>query len=129
MAAGPAHAGQGDPRLGRGGAGGRRRPLCPRCRRFRAPPGRVIGRRTGRRATAPAGPPRAPSEPPPVPQRTEDRPARQTAPVPDSLDAELATLTDEGPVPTESTLPAAAPPRDGSDRRWTCSSGTRRTST
>src|SRR3954451_4227106 len=116
MAAGPAHAGRGDPRLGPGGAGCRRRPLCPRCRRFRAPPGRVIGRRTGRRATAPAGPPRPPSEPPRppsepprVPQRTDVRPARQTAPVPDSLDAELATLTDEGPVPAESTLPAAAP--------------------
>src|SRR3954451_5888519 len=119
MAAGPAHAGRGDPRLGPGGAGCRRRPLCPRCRRVPAPPRRVVGRRTRRRATAHAGPaprappgpgpPRAPSEPPPVPQRTEDRPARQTTPVPDSLDAELATLTDEGPVPAESTLPAAAP--------------------
>ena len=69
----------------------------------------MIGRRTGRRATAPAGPPPAPEARPPVPERTAARPARQTAPVPDSLDAELATLTEEEPVPgTPSTLPAAA---------------------
>jgi putative heme uptake system protein len=69
----------------------------------------VIVRRTGRRATAPAGPPRAPEKRPPVPERTAGRPARQTAPVPDSLDAELATLTEEEPVSAPpSTLPAAA---------------------
>ena len=67
----------------------------------------MIGRRTGRRATAPAGPPRPPSEQPKVPQRTGNLPARHTAPVPASLDAELATLTDEGAVP--STLAAPAP--------------------
>src|SRR3954454_6023346 len=109
MAAGPAHAGRGDPRLGPGGAACRRRPLSPRCRRFRASPGRVIGRRTGRRATAPAGPPRPPSAPPRAPERTADRPARQPAPVPDSLDAELAPLTDERPGSAESVLPAPAP--------------------
>jgi putative heme uptake system protein len=67
----------------------------------------VIGRRTGRRATAPAGPPRPPVPPPQVPNRTGDSPARQTAPVPDSLDAELATLTDERPGAEPSPLPAA----------------------
>jgi putative heme uptake system protein len=56
----------------------------------------VIGRRAGRRATAPAGPPRPVSALPPVPQSTGDRPARQTAPVSDSFDAATATLTDPG---------------------------------
>jgi len=68
----------------------------------------MIGRRGGRRATAPAGPPRPLLEPPQAPQHTADRPGRQTAPVPDSLDAELATLTEEGPESASSTLPAAA---------------------
>ena len=56
----------------------------------------MIGRRAGRRATAPAGPPRPVTALPPVPQRTDERPARHTAPVSDSFDAVPATLTDPG---------------------------------
>jgi uncharacterized protein len=52
----------------------------------------VIGRRQGRRATAPAGPPRPVADAPLVPARTGIPVARQTAPVSDSLDA--ATLTE-----------------------------------
>jgi len=47
----------------------------------------MIGRRPGRRATAPAGPP-----------RDDATAARQTAPVSDSLDAALATLSDDAPL-------------------------------
>jgi uncharacterized protein len=68
----------------------------------------VIGRRTGRRATAPAGPPRTPSVPPQVPQHTGEEAGRHTAPVSDTLDAEFATLTDEDQVSATTTLPAAA---------------------
>jgi uncharacterized protein len=61
----------------------------------------VIGRRPGRRATAPAGPPRPMTDVPAVPQmeppRTGVPAARHTAPVSDSLDAALATLTEPGP--------------------------------
>ena len=57
----------------------------------------MIGRRVGRRATAPAGPPRPVTDLPPVPRRTDDLPARQTAPVSDSFDAATATLS--APVP------------------------------
>ena len=57
----------------------------------------MIGRRQGRRATAPAGPPRPMTSVPPVPQRTEVAAARQTAPVSDSLDATTSTLIEPGP--------------------------------
>jgi uncharacterized protein len=67
----------------------------------------VIGRRAGRRATAPAGPPRSPSVRPPVPEHAVEPSGRHTAPVPDSLDAELATLTDDEPV-SAATLPTDA---------------------
>ena len=40
---------------------------------------------------------------------TEGDPARQTTPVPDSLDAELATLTDEDTGGAPTTLPVPAP--------------------
>jgi len=69
----------------------------------------VIGRRVGRRATALGGPPQPPGLRPPVPEHTAGRPGRQTDPVPGSLDAELATLTDEEPATgAPSTRPAAA---------------------
>jgi uncharacterized protein len=65
----------------------------------------MIGRRPGRRATAPAGPPRpttdAPAEPQTAPPRTGVPAARHTAPVSDNLDAALATLTEPGPRPAE----------------------------
>ena len=55
----------------------------------------MIGRRSGRRATAPAGPPPPAPDPPgaavPGAQRAGDSAARQTAPVSDSFDAALAT--------------------------------------
>ena len=56
----------------------------------------MIGRRQGRRATAPAGPPRPPGAPVPEPARAGVPAGRQTAPVSDSLDAALATLSDPG---------------------------------
>jgi uncharacterized protein len=76
----------------------------------------VIGRRTGRRATAPAGPPRTPSVPPQVPQHTGEEAGRHTAPVSDTLDAEFATLTDEDQVSATTTLPAA-PQGEGRQRQ------------
>jgi putative heme uptake system protein len=61
----------------------------------------VIGRRQGRRATAPAGPPRPLSDDPAhvrtAPPRTRRTAARQTASVSDSLEAALATLTEPEP--------------------------------
>ncbi len=72
----------------------------------------MIGRRPGRRATAPAGPP--PPDPgpapPPVsttgaPHVTDGGPARHTAPVSDTLAS--GSLTDSG------TLPEPAPEADG----------------
>jgi uncharacterized protein len=57
----------------------------------------VIGRRPGRRATAPAGPPRRLDVAPAVPQVTSGPPARQTAPVSDILDASPGTGTDARP--------------------------------
>jgi putative heme uptake system protein len=61
----------------------------------------VIGRRQGRRATAPAGPPRPLSDDPAhvrtAPPRTGRAAARQTASVSDSLEAALATLTEPEP--------------------------------
>jgi uncharacterized protein len=63
----------------------------------------VIGRRPGRRATAPAGPPPQAPEEPAGPLREAPRtavpPARHTALVSDSLDADLATLTEPGSGP------------------------------
>jgi putative heme uptake system protein len=59
----------------------------------------VIGRRQVRRATAPAGPPRPVSDVPPEPPRTVVPATRHTAPVSDSLDAALATLTEPEPGP------------------------------
>ncbi|MCW2705636.1 MAG: uncharacterized protein JWQ37_3631 [Blastococcus sp.] len=57
----------------------------------------MIGRRQGRRATAPGGPPRPTSDAPSEPPRALLPTARQTAPVSDSLDAALATLTETTP--------------------------------
>jgi uncharacterized protein len=71
----------------------------------------VIGRRQGRRATAPAGPPRpvsdAPADAQPVPPRTGVPARRHTASVSDSLEAALATLTEpESDVGDGRTRPA-----------------------
>jgi uncharacterized protein len=66
----------------------------------------VIGRRPGRRATAPAGPPRPVQAPPPGPQVTAGPPARQTAPVSDILDAARATGTEAAPAADGRTQPA-----------------------
>ena len=70
----------------------------------------MIGRRAGRRATAPAGPPRPVTALPPVPQRTADRPARHTAPVSDTLAPGTltgsGTLTDAGPEAEGRVRPA-----------------------
>jgi putative heme uptake system protein len=52
----------------------------------------VIGRRAGRRATAPAGPPRPVPALSPEPHHTSGGPDRQTAPVSDSFEAVTATL-------------------------------------
>ena len=58
----------------------------------------MIGRRAGRRATAPAGPPRPVTDAGSVPPRTGAPPARQTAPVSDSLAAATATLPQPAPA-------------------------------
>ena len=64
-----------------------------------ARPGRAPwGRRSGRRATAPAGPPRPPVDVPLLPQVTRQAPARQTAPVTDTSQAADSVLTDAGPA-------------------------------
>ena len=80
----------------------------------------MIGRRPGRRATAPAGPP--PPDPGPAPfpgpstaapQATDDGPARHTAPVSDTLAP--GSLTDSGALTEPVRSPTAA-----SGRPWTC---------
>ncbi|TFV65748.1 NYN domain-containing protein [Blastococcus sp. CT_GayMR20] len=56
----------------------------------------MIGRRRGRRATAPAGPPRHVTALSPMPRNTPRGPDRQTAPVSDSFEAATPTLPDPG---------------------------------
>ena len=70
----------------------------------------MIGRRPGRRATAPAGPPPDPVVPVGAPHVTENGPARHTAGVSDTLapgtSTDSATLTDPGPEADGRVLPA-----------------------
>jgi putative heme uptake system protein len=66
----------------------------------------VIGRRQGRRATAPAGPPRPVPAASPLPERNPPATAGHTSPVSDSLAAATATLVDAGPAPDGLARPA-----------------------